>query len=138
MRRTSGLGSFVGTVLSGVLVGFVLAAFVGSFVSGLASGGRPAEPASARTFITSLLKQDTQGIANSRPSEGIVARARRVQSQAGTQQWQPLALSYVGGGEQADVGIYMYVAKVRSSDGSQTQSVPFALTIAGGKVVRVQ
>jgi hypothetical protein len=126
----------VGTVIVGLLTGFVFASVVGVVaqdVGFLSSGESPV----ARQYMLGLLQQDPGAVTNIRPAQDVTQRAMELQ---GAQQSRntnivPLSLTYLGSGSMGSVSVHLYAVGLRSSSGVD-QFFPLALTVVSGKVIR--
>jgi hypothetical protein len=85
-----------------------------------------------------MLDRDANRLSALQPPADIGARAMAIQQSTLAQHWTAEAISYLGGAVEGPVGVYVYVLRVRSPDGSDEQPVPFAFTVVDRKVVRVQ
>jgi hypothetical protein len=141
-HRGSAVRRFVTQVVAiavgGIAVGYVASAFVSGFVAGGSLTGRPAEPVETRAYIDALIHRDVGRLAQLQPPSDIGTQAGALQQAATGQTWKPQGLSYLGGQTIGPMGVYVYVLKVQSADGSQEQTVPFAFTLLDKKIVRVQ
>ena len=126
----------VGTVIVGILAGFVIASVIGVVAqdSGLFSSG---ESPVARQYMLGLLEQNPAAVTNIRPTQDIAQRAMELQGaqQSRNTSVQPLSLTYLGGGSMGSISVHIYAVGLRSASGVD-QFFPLALTISGGKVLR--
>lgn len=127
----------VGTVLVGILAGFVLSSVVGVIMqnSGLIGSG---ESPVARAYMLGLLERDPSRIVGIRPNQSLPQQAAELQGAETSRQSsaiQPLSLTYLGGGSMGPFSVHIYAVGLRNSSGAD-QFFPLALTISGGKVVR--
>lgn len=127
-----------GTLLVGLLAGFVVASAVGIIFQDSGILGASGESPIARAYMLGLLQRDPNAIVGIRPNQSIAQRASELQgadtSRTSTQ-IQPLSLTYIGG---ATVGVYsvnIYAVGLRNAQGVD-QFFPLALTVYGGKVQR--
>jgi hypothetical protein len=127
----------LGTILVGILAGFVVASAVGVVLQDSGVFGGSGESPIARTYMLGLLQRDPSSIAAIRPNQDIAQRALELQGATSSQSssMQPLSLTYIGGATMGSLSIHIYAVGVRTSTGVD-QFFPLALTIAGGKVVR--
>jgi hypothetical protein len=130
------LAGSVGTVLVGILFGFVAASAVGTFAENegfFTSGESPV----AHAYMLGLLQQDPGAVTDIRPAQGIAQRAMEFQGaeQRRSTAIQPLSLTYLGGGSMGSVSVHLYAVGLRNSSGVD-QFFPLALTVLNGKVVR--
>lgn len=126
----------VGTVLVGILAGFILSSVVGVMAqdAGVFGSG---ESNVARAYMVGLLQQDPSAVTNIRPTQDIAQRAMDLQGaqQSRNTTIQPLSLTYMGGASMNGVSIHIYAVGLRTSSGVD-QFFPLALTISSGKVIR--
>lgn len=127
----------VGTVLVGILAGFILSSAVGVLIqnSGLLGSG---ESPVARAYMLGLLQRDPNAIVGIRPNQSLPMQAAELQGAETSRQSsaiQPLSLTYLGGGSMGSFQVHIYAVGLRNSSGAD-QFFPLALTISGGKVVR--
>jgi hypothetical protein len=123
------------TALGGLLLGWA----VGSLARPLAmpssqllpSGEHPA----ALRYALAALTKDPLSVGDIRPPGPIAARARDIVLAEGNRQYEPLGLSYLGGGRHGAVGVYVYVLEETDPDEGTWRS-PLVLTVIDGKVVR--
>jgi hypothetical protein len=128
----------IALVAGGALVGFVASALTVAIVAGGSVTGRPAEPPVTRAYISAMLDRDATRLAQMQPAADLGTRAAAIQQSSGQQPWSAEAISYLGGAVDGPIGVYVYVVKVKSPDGTAQQAVPFAFTVFDKKVVRVQ
>jgi hypothetical protein len=132
------INSSVGTVLVGILAGFVVSSAVGVFAQDAGLLGSSGESPVARAYMLGLLQRDPSSIVAIRPNQSIAQRATELQgaeSNRSAPAIQPLSLTYIGGGAVGGVSVHIYAVGLRSSSGVD-QFFPLALTVAGGKVIR--
>jgi hypothetical protein len=129
----------VGTVLVGILAGFILSSFVGVVAQDSGLFGGNSESPVARAYMLGLLQRDPNSIVAIRPNQSVAQRAAELQgaasNRAGSSAIQPLSLTYLGGTTVGQYSVHIYAVGLRSAQGVD-QFFPLALTIAGGKVVR--
>ena len=128
----------VGTLLVGVLTGFVIASAVGVFVQDSGFFGASGESPIARAYMLGLLQRDPSSIVGIRPNQSIVQRAAELQGASTSRtssSIQPLSLTYIGGASVGAYSVHIYAVGLRSAQGVD-QFFPLALTVQGGKVVR--
>ncbi|MDQ3871237.1 MAG: hypothetical protein M3301_06445 [Chloroflexota bacterium] len=139
MHRLRVLRAAVATLLVGILAGYVLAALVGPVVgSGPLFGGTGESP-EARTYMLGLLERNQDVLTALRPKRDVVSRAVEIQRsrQQGSSSVRPTSLTYLGGGGAGPANVHLYAVGVRAPDGEE-RLIPFALTVVGGKVVRIE
>ncbi|TMG60918.1 MAG: hypothetical protein E6H87_07655 [Chloroflexi bacterium] len=128
----------VGTVLVGMLAGYVIAAAAGVFIQDSGLFGASGESPVARTYMLGLLQRDPNSIVGIRPNQSIAQRASELQaadSSRTTAQIQPLSLTYIGGATVGVYSVHIYAVGIRNAQGVD-QFFPLALTVYGGKVQR--
>jgi len=127
-----------GTVLVGVLAGFVIASAGGIFIQDSGLFGASGESPIARTYMLALLKRDPNSIVGIRPNQSIAQRAAEIQNadtSRTTGDIQPLSLTYIGGASVGAYSVHIYAVGLRTAQGVD-QFFPLALTVYGGKVRR--
>jgi hypothetical protein len=125
-------------LLVGGLVGYVSTAFTTTLVadSGILGGG--GESSDAHKYMIALLQRETDSLSQLRPTRDVISRALEQQnaSQQATDV-KPLSVTYLGGSSSGRISVHIYAVEIQAS-GGQYQFFPLALTIVGGKVVRVE
>lgn len=125
-------------LIVGSLVGYVGTAFTTTLVvdSGILGGG--GESSDAHKYMIALLKRESESLSQLRPAQDVVSRALEQQnvSQQSTDV-KPLSVTYLGGGSSGRLSVHIYAVELQAT-GGQYQFFPLALTIVGGKVVRVE
>ena len=125
-------------LLVGGLVGYAGTGFTTTLVadSGILGGG--GESSDAHKYVMALLQRESESLAQLQPSRDVVSRALQQQSVA--QQptsAKPLSVTYLGGSSAGRISVHIYAVELQAT-GGQYQFFPLALTIVGGKVVRVE
>ena len=125
-------------LLIGGLVGYVGTAFTTTVVadSGILGGG--GESNDAHKYVMALLQRESESLSQLRPTRDVVSRA--LEQQNTSQQRsdvKPLSVTYLGGGSSGRISVHIYAVEIQAA-GGQYQFFPLALTIVGGKVVRVE
>jgi hypothetical protein len=125
-------------LLVGGLVGYAGTAFTTTLVadSGILGGG--GESSDAHKYVMALLQRESESLAQLQPSRDVVSRALQQQSVA--QQptsAKPQSVTYLGGSSAGRISVHIYAVELEAT-GGQYQFFPLALTIVGGKVVRVE
>src|SRR6266511_1977818 len=125
-------------LLVGGLMGYAGTAFTTTVVadSGILGGG--GESNDAHKYMMALLKREADSLSQLRPAADVVSRA--LDQQNATQQAQdvkPLSVTYLGGSTSGRLSVHIYAVEIQAGSG-QYQFFPLALTIVGGKVVRVE
>ncbi len=138
MQAVRALRQALGTLLAGVLVGYVIMALVGSILQGSTLLGGTGESPEANAYMIGLLKQDPDALTALRPKRDVVSRAVELLTTERTSgAWQPSSLTFLGGGGIGALRVQIYVVGIRSIDG-EDRMIPFSLTLAAGKVVRIE
>ena len=128
----------IGTVMVGMLLGYVLSAGVGSFVQDQGWFANSGESPEARAYMLALLRRESESLNALRPQQDVVSQALAAQSaQQSNSSAKPLSLTYLGGASAGRLSVQIYAIEVRATDGSQ-QLFPLALTLVGGKVVQTR
>jgi hypothetical protein len=88
--------------------------------------------------MMALLQRESESLSQLRPARDVISRALEQQnaSQQSTEV-KPLSLTYLGGGSSGRISVHIYAVEIQAGSG-QYQFFPLALTIVGGKVVRVE
>jgi len=125
-------------LLVGGLVGYAVTGFTTTVVadSGIMGGG--GESSDAHKYVMALLQRESESLAQLQPSRDVVSRA--LQQQSVSQQStsaKPLSVTYRGGSSSGRISVHIYAVELQAT-GGQYQFFPLALTIVGGKVVRVE
>jgi len=125
-------------LLVGGLVGYAGTGFTTTVVadSGILGGG--GESSDAHKYVMALLLRESESLAQLQPSRDVVSRA--LQQQSVSQQStsaKPLSVTYLGGSSSGRISVHIYAVELQAT-GGQYQFFPLALTIVGGKVVRVE
>jgi hypothetical protein len=132
------ISGWVGTLLVGVLAGFVIASAIGVFVQDSGLFGASGESPVARAYMLGLLQRDPNSITAIRPNQSISQRAAELQgadTSRTTSSIQPLSLTYLGGATMGGYSVHIYAVGLRNAQGVD-QFFPLALTVFGGKVIR--
>ena len=124
-------------LLVGGLVGYAGTGFTTTIVadSGILGGG---ESSDAHKYVMALLQRESESLAQLQPARDVVSRALQQQSVA--QQptsAKPLSVTYLGGSSSGRISVHIYAVELQAT-GGQYQFFPLALTVVGGKVVRVE
>ncbi len=125
-------------LLVGGLIGYVGTAFTTTLVadSGILGGG--GESGDAHKYMLALLQRETESLSQLRPTRDVISRA--LEQQNASQQAsdvKPLSVTYLGGSSSGRISVHIYAVEIQAG-GGQYQFFPLALTIVGGKVVRVE
>jgi hypothetical protein len=122
----------------GGLVGYAGTAFTTTLVadSGILGGG--GESSDAHKYVMALLQRESESLAQLQPASDVVSRALQQQSVSQqTTSAKPLSVTYLGGSSSGRISVHIYAVELQAT-GGQYQFFPLALTIVGGKVVRVE
>lgn len=126
-------------VIIGGLVGYVGTGLITTMVadSGILGGG--GESNDAHKYMMALLQRESESLQQLRPARDVISRALEQQNASSQQsaEVKPLSLTYLGGGSAGRISVHIYAVELQAS-GGQYQFFPLALTIVGGKVVRVE
>jgi hypothetical protein len=125
-------------LLVGGLVGYAGTAFTTTLVadSGILGGG--GESSDAHKYVMALLQRESDSLAQLQPAQDVISRA--LQQQSVSQQptsAKPLTVTYLGGSSSGRISVHIYAVELQAT-GGQYQFFPLALTVVGGKVVRVE
>jgi hypothetical protein len=138
MRVLRALRPALGTLLVGSLVGYVTAAFVGTLLLGSSFLGGTGEPPESRAYMLGLVQADPEILSELRPKRDVVSRAVELQTTQRTSgTFTPSSLTFLGGSSAGPLSVEIYVVGIRSIDGVE-RLIPFTLTLAGNKVVRIE
>ena len=126
-------------LIVGGLMGYAGTAFSTTLVadSGILGGG--GESNDAHKYMMALLQRESESLSRLRPTRDVVSRAldqQNTSQQAGDV--KPLSVTYLGGGSSGRISVHIYAVEIQAGGGGQYQFFPLALTIVGGKVVRVE
>jgi len=128
----------ISMLLIGGLVGYVGTAFTTTLVadSGLLSGG--GESAVAHKYVIAMLQRQSESLSALSPSSDVVSRALAQQNLSQQRQdVKPLTVTYLGGASSGRISVAIYAVELQADDG-QYQFGSFAITIVGGRVLRVE
>jgi hypothetical protein len=125
-------------LIVGGLIGYAVTGFSTTLVadSGILGGG--GESSDAHKYVMALLQRESESLAQLQPARDVVSRA--LQQQSVSQQStsaKPLSVTYLGGSSSGRISVHIYAVELQAT-GGQYQFFPLALTIVGGKVVRVE
>jgi hypothetical protein len=125
-------------LLVGGLIGYAGTGFTTTLVadSGILGGG--GESSDAHKYVMALLQRESESLAQLQPARDVVSRA--LQQQSVSQQStsaKPLSVTYLGGSSSGRISVHIYAVELQAG-GGQYQFFPLALTVVGGKVVRVE
>jgi len=125
-------------LLVGGLVGYATTGFTTTIVadSGILGGG--GESTDAHKYVMALLQRESDSLAQLQPASDVVSRALQQQSVSQqTTSAKPLSVTYLGGSSSGRISVHLYAVELQAT-GGQYQFFPLALTVVGGKVVRVE
>ena len=125
-------------LLVGGLVGYATTGFTTTIVadSGILGGG--GESTDAHKYVMALLQRESDSLAQLQPASDVVSRALQQQSVSQqTTSAKPLSVTYLGGSSSGRISVHIYAVELQAT-GGQYQFFPLALTVVGGKVVRVE
>ena len=130
--------TIIAMLLVGGLVGYVGTAFTTTMVADTGILGGGGESSDAHKYMMALLQRESESLSQLRPARDVISRALEQQnaSQQSTEV-KPLSLTYLGGGSSGRISVHIYAVEIQAGSG-QYQFFPLALTIVGGKVVRVE
>ena len=125
-------------LIVGGLIGYAGTAFTTTLVvdSGILGGG--GESSDAHKYMMALLQRESESLSQLQPAQDVVSRA--LQQQSTSQQSsdvKPLSVTYLGGGSAGRLSVHISAVEIQAA-GGQYQFFPLALTVVGGKVVRVE
>jgi hypothetical protein len=120
----------------GGLMGYAGTGFITTLVadSGVLGGGGESSP--AHKCVMAIVQRDS---ASTRLCSQSPLVQRALQQQNASQQVmdaKPLTLTYLGNGSTGRISVHIYAVEIQAG-GGQYQFFPLALTIVGGRVVRV-
>lgn len=125
-------------LLVGGLIGYAGTGFTTTLVadSGILGGG--GESSDAHKYVMALLQRESESLAQLQPARDVVSRALQQQSVSQqTTSAKPLSVTYLGGSSSGRISVHIYAVELQAT-GGQYQFFPLALTVVGGKVVRVE
>lgn len=125
-------------LIVGGLAGYVGTAFTTTLVvdSGILGGG--GESSDAHKYMIALLQRESESLSQLRPAQDVVSRALEQQNVSQqSSEVKPLSVTYLGGGSSGRLSVHIYAVELQAT-GGQYQFFPLALTVVGGKVVRVE
>jgi hypothetical protein len=125
-------------LIVGGLVGYAGTGFTTTIVadSGILGGG--GESSDAHKYVMALLQRESESLAQLQPARDVVSRALQQQSVSQqTTSAKPLSVTYLGGSSSGRISVHIYAVELQAT-GGQYQFFPLALTVVGGKVVRVE
>ncbi len=125
----------LGTLLIGVLAGYVVVGFVAPLVADSSLFGGTGESREARAFMLGLMQSDPELLAAVTPGRGVVQRGLESQTTATSSSFRPLSLTFIGGRSAGQYTINAYAVELRPARGAD-RFFPLVLTLVDGKVVR--
>lgn len=142
MGRIRTLGDPIGTLLIGVLAGFILSSVVGVIAQDSGLFGNNAESPVTRAYMLGLLQRDPNSMAGNRPDKGVAGRAAELQGVAAAQSTmpiQPVSLTYLGGASVTGFSVHIYAVDMRTSEGvNEFWSAALTVRQSDHKVVRFE
>lgn len=132
------MSSGASTVIVGALIGYICAALAAPLVSDNPIFGGTGESPVARRYMVALIEADTRTVHELRNPTSVAARAndyKQALGNPGTGRTE--SLTYVGGGSQGPFSVHSYIVTFVDSEGER-RLIPFALSIADGKVVHIE
>jgi hypothetical protein len=128
----------IALLFTGGLVGYTGTALLTTMVADSGILGGAGESADAHKYMMALLQRESESLSQLRPQRDVVSRALEQQNASqSAQQVKPLTLTYLGGGSSGRISVHIYAVEIQAA-GGQYQFFPLALTVIGGKVVRVE
>jgi hypothetical protein len=129
----------IAMLLVGALMGYAGTGFITTVVADLGILGGGGESSDAHKYMLALLQRESESLSQLRPARDVISRALEQQNASSQQasEVKPLSLTYLGGGSSGRISVHIYAVEIQAS-GGQYQFFPLALTIVGGKVVRVE
>jgi len=120
-------------LIVGGLVGYAATGFTTTVVadSGILGGG--GESSDAHKYVMALLQRESESLAQLQPSRELQQQSVSQQSTSA----KPLSVTYLGGSSSGRISVHIYAVELQAT-GGQYQFFPLALTVVGGKVVRVE
>jgi hypothetical protein len=123
-------------LLIGGLMGYAGMGFITTVVadSGVLGGG--GESSQAHKCVMAIIQRDSSSTRLCSQSP-LVQRALQQQNVSQTvPDAKPLSLTYLGSGSAGRISVHIYAVEI-TAGGGQYQFFPLALTLVGGRVVRV-
>ena len=132
----------IGTLLIGVLAGFILSSVVGVVAQDSGLFGNNAESPVTRAYMLGLLQRDPNSMAGNQPDKGVAGRAADLQGAAAAQsamRIQPVSLTYLGGASVTGFSVHIYAVDMRTSEGlNEFWSAALTVRQSDHKVVRFE
>lgn len=142
MGRLRALGDPIGTLLIGLLAGFILSSVVGVIAQDSGLFGNNAESPVTRAYMLGLLQRDPNSMAGNQPDKGVAGRAADLQGAAAAQSAmtiQPVSLTYLGGASVSGFSVHIYAVDMRTSEGvNEFWSAALTVRQSDHKVVRFE
>lgn len=142
MGRIRALWDPIGTLLIGVLAGFILASIVGVVAQDSGLFGNNAESPVTRAYMLGLLQRDPNSMAGNQPDKGVAGRAADLQGAAAAQSTmsiQPVSLTYLGGASVTGFSVHIYAVDIRTSEGTnEFWSAALTVRQSDHKVIRFE
>jgi hypothetical protein len=127
-------------LLVGGLMGYAGTGVVTTLVADTGLFGGLGESQDAHKYMMAFVQRESENLSRLGPAQDVVSRALQQQNVAQAQQTsdvKPLSLTYLGGGSSGQISVHIYALEVQAS-GGQYEFFPMALTLVGGRVVRVE
>lgn len=126
----------LGTLVVGVLAGYVLAGFAFPLIGDSQLFGGTGESREARQFMLGMIQSDPELLASVTPGRGVIQRALESQTTTTTPSaFRPVSLTYIGGRSVGPYTINAYAIELRPARGAD-RFFPLVLTLVEGKVIR--
>lgn len=142
MDRIRALQDPIGTLVLGVLTGFILSSVAGVFIQDSGLFGSNAESPITRAYMLGLLQRDPGSVVGIQPDKGVARRAVDLQGAESARSAvtiQPLSLTYLGGASVTGFSVHIYAVDIRTSDGrNEFWSAALTVRQSDRKVIRLE
>lgn len=135
MNPLAAIRTWLGTVLLGGLLGYVLTAFAVPLLADTALFGGTGESREARAYMLGILQEDPELLASVTSQRGLIQRALQLQGGQTPSGFKPVSLTFLGGRSAGPYTIQAYAVELRPARGPD-RFFPLVLTLIDGKVVR--
>ncbi len=126
----------LGTLVVGILTGYVVAGFAVPLLADTSLFGGTGESREARQFMLGMVQSDPDLLSSVTPGRGVIQRAIESQSATTTSAaFRAVSLTFIGGRSIGPYTINAYAVELRPSRGPD-RFFPLVLTLIDGKVVR--
>jgi hypothetical protein len=136
------MGDPIGTLLLGVLTGFILASIAGVVIQDSGLFGSNAESPVTRSYMLGLLQRDPASTVGIQPAKGVAGQAVDLQGaevSRSTMTIQPLSLTYLGGTSVTGFSVHIYAVDIRTSEGiNELWSAALTVRQSDHKVIRLE